>query len=159
ETWNGPAVLVALRREMPFDALDVVAATSAAQLLAMMAADGRDLVGAQRRATELDERLDVLGGIGEGLLDARDASAVLARAAAEVARRMGAGASSIMLIEGDELRLRASVGLPSEVRLGRGQRLDEGIAGWVRSEERRVGKEGRCGGGAAEEDEKGGGGR
>src|SRR5438093_12303229 len=34
EPWNGPAVLCALRREMPFDALDVVAATSAAQLLA-----------------------------------------------------------------------------------------------------------------------------
>lgn len=116
---------------MPFDALDVVAAGSAAQLLALMASDGRDLAGAQRRAAELDERLDVLGGIGEGLVDARDASAVLARAAAEVARRMGAGASSIMLVEGDELRLRASVGLPTDVRLGRGQRLDEGIAGWV----------------------------
>jgi two-component system, NarL family, nitrate/nitrite response regulator NarL len=131
ETWNGPAVLCALRREMPFDALDVVAATSAAQLLALMASDGRDLAGAQRRAAELDERLDVLGGLGAGLVDARDASAVLARAAAEVARRMGAGATSIMLIEGAELRLRASVGLPSEVRLGRGQRLSEGIAGWV----------------------------
>ncbi|MEO8633041.1 MAG: response regulator [Chloroflexota bacterium] len=131
ETWNGPAVLCALRREMPFDALDVVAATSAAQLLAMMASDGRDLAGAQRRAAELDERLDVLGGIGEGLVDARDASAVLARAAAEVARRMGAEATSIMLVEGDELRLRASVGLPSNVHLGRGQRLSEGIAGWV----------------------------
>ncbi len=131
ETWNGPAVLCALRREMPFDALDVVAATSAAQLLAMMASDGRDLASARRRAAELDERLDVLGGIGEGLVDARDASAVLARAAAEVARRMGAGATSIMLVEGDELRLRASVGLPSDVRLGRGQRLSEGIAGWV----------------------------
>jgi len=131
ETWNGPAVLCALRREMPYDALDVVAASSAAQLLALMASDGRDLAGAQRRASELHERLDVLGGIGEGLLDARDASAVLARAAAEVARRMGAGASSIMLVEGDELRLRASVGLPTDVRLGRGQRLDEGIAGWV----------------------------
>ncbi len=131
ETWNGPAVLCALRREMPFDALDVVAATSAAQLLAMMASDGRDLAGAHRRADELDERLDVLGGIGEGLVDARDASAVLARAAAEVARRMGAGATSIMLVEGDELRLRASVGLPSDVRLGLGQRLSEGIAGWV----------------------------
>ncbi|MGH2492340.1 MAG: response regulator [Candidatus Limnocylindria bacterium] len=131
ETWNGPAVLCGLRREMPFDALDVVAATSAAQLLALMASDGRDLAGAQRRAAELDERLDVLGGIGEGLIDARDASAVLARAAAEVARRMGAGASSIMLVEGDELRLRASVGLPTEVQLGRGQRLDQGIAGWV----------------------------
>jgi DNA-binding NarL/FixJ family response regulator/putative methionine-R-sulfoxide reductase with GAF domain len=131
ETWNGPAVLCALRREMPFDALDVVAATSAAQLLALMASDGRDLAGAQRRAAELDERLDVLGGIGGGLVGARDASAVLARAAAEVARRMGAGASSIMLVEGDELRLRASVGLPTEVRLGRGQRLDQGIAGWV----------------------------
>jgi DNA-binding NarL/FixJ family response regulator/putative methionine-R-sulfoxide reductase with GAF domain len=130
ETWNGPAVLCALRREMPFDALDVVAATSAAQLLAMMASDGRDLAGAQRRAAELDGRLDVLGGLGD-LVDARDASAVLARAAAEVARRMGAGATSIMLVEGGELRLRASVGLPSEVRLGRGQRLSEGIAGWV----------------------------
>jgi DNA-binding NarL/FixJ family response regulator/putative methionine-R-sulfoxide reductase with GAF domain len=116
---------------MPFDTLDVIAATSAAQLLAMMAADGRDLAGAQRRAADLDERLDVLGGLGAGLVDARDASAVLARAAAEIARRMGAGASSIMLIEGDELRLRASVGLPTEVHLGIAQRLGEGIAGWV----------------------------
>lgn len=131
ETWNGPAVLCALRREMPFDALDVIAAASAAQLLAMMASDGRDLAGAQRHAADLDERLDVLGGLGEGLVDARDASAVLARAAAEVARRMGAGATSIMLVEGDELRLRASVGLPTDVLLGRGQRLGEGIAGWV----------------------------
>jgi DNA-binding NarL/FixJ family response regulator/putative methionine-R-sulfoxide reductase with GAF domain len=131
ETWNGPAVLCALRREMPFDALDVVAATSAAQLLALMASDGRDLAGAQRRAAELNERLDVLGGIGEDLVDARDATAVLAHAAAEVARRMGADASSIMLVEGDELRLRASVGLPTDVHLGIGQRLGEGIAGWV----------------------------
>ena len=131
ETWNGPAVLCALRREMPFDTLDVIAATSAAQLLALMASDGRDLAAAQRHAAELDERLDVLGGIGDGLVDARDASAVLARAAAEVARRMGAGASSIMLVEGDELRLRASVGLPTDVHLGSGQRLGEGIAGWV----------------------------
>jgi len=131
ETWNGPAVLCALRREMPFDTLDVIAATSAAQLLALMASDGRDLAAAKRQAAELDERLDVLGGIGDGLVDARDASAVLARAAAEVARRMGAGASSIMLVEGDELRLRASVGLPTDVHLGSGQRLGEGIAGWV----------------------------
>jgi two-component system nitrate/nitrite response regulator NarL len=143
ETWNGPAVLCALRREMPFDALDVVAATSAAQLLALMASDGRDLAGAQRHAAELDERLDVLGGLGEGLVDARDASAVLARAAAEVARRMGAGATSIMLIEGDELRLRASVGLPSEVRLGRGQRLSEGIAGWVATSGEKIALSGR----------------
>ena len=143
ETWNGPAVLCALRREIPFDALDVVAATSAAQLLALMASDGRDLAGAQRRAAELDERLDVLGGLGEGLVDARDASAVLARAAAEVARRMGAGATSIMLIEGDELRLRASVGLPSEVRLGRGQRLSEGIAGWVATSGEKIALSGR----------------
>jgi two-component system nitrate/nitrite response regulator NarL len=143
ETWNGPAVLCALRREIPFDALDVIAASSAAQLLALMASDGRDLANAQRQATELDERLDVLGGIGEGLVDARDASAVLARAAAEVARRMGAGASSIMLVEGDELRLRASVGLPSDVHLGRGQRLDEGIAGWVATSGEKVVLRGR----------------
>jgi DNA-binding NarL/FixJ family response regulator len=36
-----------------------------------------------------------------------------------------------MLVEGDELRLRASIGLPKEVQIGRGQRLGEGIAGWV----------------------------
>ena len=143
ETWNGPAVFCGLRREMPFDALDVVAATSAAQLLAMMASDGRELASAQRRAAELDERLDVLGGLGGGLVDARDASAVLARAAAEVARRMGAGATSIMLVEGDELRLRASVGLPTEVRLGRGQRLSEGVAGWVATSGEKVVLNGR----------------
>src|SRR6267143_1896886 len=143
ETWNGPAVLCALRREVPFDALDVVAASSAAQLLAMMASDGRDLAGAQRQAAELDERLDVLGGIGEGLVDARDASAVLARAAAEVARRMGAGGTSIMLVEGDELRLRASVGLPKDVEIGRGQRLGEGIAGWVAASGERIVLRGR----------------
>jgi DNA-binding NarL/FixJ family response regulator/putative methionine-R-sulfoxide reductase with GAF domain len=143
ETWNGPAVLCALRREMPFDALDVVAASSAAQLLALMASDGRDLAGAQRRAAELYERLDVLGGLGAGLVDARDASAVLARAAAEVARRMGAGATSIMLVEGDELRLRASVGLPTNVELGRGQRLGEGIAGWVATSGEKITLRGR----------------
>lgn len=143
ETWNGPAVLCALRREMPFDALDVVAASSAAEILALMASDGRDLAAAQRRAAELDERLDVLGGIGQGLVDARDAGGVLARAAAEVARRMGAGASSIMLVEGDELRLRASVGLPKDVRLGRVQRLGEGIAGWVATSGEKVVLRGR----------------
>ncbi|MEP6694546.1 MAG: response regulator, partial [Chloroflexota bacterium] len=143
ETWNGPAVLSALRREMPFDALDVIAAASAAQLLAMMASDGRELASAQRYAAELDQRLDVLGGLGEGLVDARDASAVLARAAAEVARRMGAGATSIMLVEGDGLRLRASVGLPKSVQLGRGQRLDEGIAGWVATSGEKVVLRGR----------------
>src|SRR6266566_2434566 len=105
--------------------------------------NGPAVLCALRRETELDERLDVLGGIGEGLVDARDASAVLARAAAEVERRMGAGASSIMLIEGDELRLRASVGLPREVQLGRGQRLDEGIAGWVATSGEKVVLRGR----------------
>lgn len=143
ETWNGPAVLCALRREMPFDALDVVAATSAAHLLAMMASDGRDLAGAKRHAADLNERLDVLGGLGAGLVNARDASAMLARAAAEVARRMGAGATSIMLVEGDELRLRASVGLPTEVHLGSGQRLGEGIAGWVATNGEKVVLRGR----------------
>jgi DNA-binding NarL/FixJ family response regulator/putative methionine-R-sulfoxide reductase with GAF domain len=129
-TWNGPAVLCALRRQMPFDPVDVVAASSAATLLAMMASEGRELALAERRAGDLDERLGVLGEIGQGLVDAREASAMLARAAAEVARRMGAGATSIMLVEGDELRLRASVGLPN-VALGLGQRVGEGIAGWV----------------------------
>jgi len=61
----------------------------------------------------------------------------------EVARRMGAGATSIMLIEGDELRLRASVGLPTDVRLGRGQRVGEGIAGWVAASGEKVVLRGR----------------
>ena len=56
---------------------------------------------------------------------------------------MGAGATSIMLVEGDELRLRASVGLPTEVRLGRGQRLSEGIAGWVATSGEKVMLSGR----------------
>jgi DNA-binding NarL/FixJ family response regulator len=48
-----------------------------------------------------------------------------------------------MLVEGDELRLRASVGLPTEVRLGRGQRLSEGIAGWVATSGEKVALSGR----------------
>jgi hypothetical protein len=78
ETWNGPAVLCALRREMPFDALDVVAATSAAQLLALMASDGRDLAGAQQRAAEMDS-ISTCSAVSAGSVNARDATAVWPR--------------------------------------------------------------------------------
>jgi DNA-binding NarL/FixJ family response regulator len=49
---------------------------------------------------------------------------------------MGAGGTSIMLIEGNRLRVRASVGIG--VPLGHEQRVDEGIAGWVASRGERV---------------------
>jgi len=130
-TWSEPATLCALRREVPFDPVDVAGVTSAAHLVALMAHDGRELVESHRRAKTLDDRIAIAADLGTRLAEARDVSAALAHAAADVARRMGAGATSIMLVEGDELRLRAAVGLPPEVALGSGQRVGEGIAGWV----------------------------
>jgi DNA-binding NarL/FixJ family response regulator/putative methionine-R-sulfoxide reductase with GAF domain len=131
ETWNGPAILCALRREMPFDPVDVASAVSAGHLVALMAHDGRALAESANRANALDERIAISGDFGARLAAARDTSAALAGAAANVAQRMGAGATSIMIIEGDELRLRAAVGLPPGVELGSARRVGEGIAGWV----------------------------
>ena len=116
---------------MPFDAVDAAAAAAGARLLEMSALEGRSLAETLRQSASLEERLQVQEGIGDDLAHARNASAMLARAAAEVARRMGAGAASIMVVEGDQLRLRASVGLPTDVAMGGEQRVGEGIAGWV----------------------------
>ena len=131
EAWNGEAVLCGLRQEVPFDAVDAMAATAAARLLEMSALEGRALAETLRQSSALEERLEVMSRMGDELGRARDAGALLARATEEVARRMGAGAASIMVVEGDTLRLRASVGLPASAITGQGQRVGEGIAGWV----------------------------
>lgn len=131
DTWNGEAVLCGLRQDVPFDAIEAAGAAGGARLLEMSALEGRALAETLRQSASLEERLQVLSGIGDELAHARDASALLARAAQEVARRMGAGAASIMVVEGDQLRLRAAVGLPADVLVGTGQPMSEGIAGWV----------------------------
>src|SRR5256885_13254796 len=76
------------------------------------------------------------GGFLIGLEETRDAAARLAGAAEDIAARIGAGGRSIMLVEGNRLRVRASVGIG--VPLGHEQRLDQGIAGWVASRGERV---------------------
>ena len=131
DSWNGAAILCGLRQAVPFDAVDAEAAAAASRLLEMSALEGRSLAETLRQSASLEERLQVQAGIGDELAHARNASAMLARAAQEVARRMGAGAASIMVVEGDQLRLRASVGLPTEIAVGQEQRVGEGIAGWV----------------------------
>ena len=139
---TGSAILVALRGDVPFDAVDAAAVAAAARLLEMSALEGRTHAETLRQSAALEERLQVLAGINDELMHARDAGALLARATREVARRMGAGAASIMVVEGEELRLRASVGLPSDVA-GRRQRIGEGIAGWVAARGEKVVLRGR----------------
>ena len=103
--WNGDTILVGLREDLPFDAVEAVGAAAAARMVEMIASEGRVLAETLRQSDVLDDKL-------------RD-----------VARRMGAGAASVMVVEGDELRLRAAVGLPSDVRTR--QRIGEGIAGYA----------------------------
>ncbi len=129
ESWNGATVLVGLRGDVPFDPIEALGAAAAGRLLEMSALEGRALAETLRQSASLEERLQVLSGFGDELA-AHDVGALLARAAAEVARRMGAGAASIMLVEGERLRVRASVGLATEFASS-GQRVGEGIAGWV----------------------------
>lgn len=130
EAWNANAIVVGLREDIPFDAIEAFGATAAARLLEMSALEGRALAETLRQSASLEERLHVLSGMGDDLAHTRDPSAMLERATQEVARRMGAQAASIMVVEGDELRLRASVGLPSAAA-GVRRRIGEGIAGWV----------------------------
>ena len=125
------ALLCALRHTIPFDAVELASARAAAELLALSIADGRAVGQAQRDVASSADRLALHRELLRGLEEARDVSTLLARAADEIATRMGAAATSIMLVEGDTLRLRASVGLPPEIALGYEQPLDEGIAGWV----------------------------
>ena len=133
---EGEALLCALRHGVPFDTVELATANAAAELLAMSVRDGRSLAEARHDGLRHLDRVALLERLLAGLEETRDASAMLARAAEEIARSIGAGGASIMLVEGKELRVRASVGL--EVPLGHGQPMDEGIAGWVASKGEKV---------------------
>jgi DNA-binding NarL/FixJ family response regulator len=133
---DGEALLCALRHGVPFDAVELSTATSAAELLAMSVSDGRAIAEAKHETAQNNDRVALLEHLLTGIEETRDASALLARAAEDIAARMGAGGTSIMLVEGDHLRVRASVGIG--VPLGHEQRRDEGIAGWVASRGEKV---------------------
>jgi DNA-binding NarL/FixJ family response regulator len=133
---DGEALLCALRHGVPFDAVELTTASSAAELLSMSVGDGRAMADAKHEIAQNNDRVALLEHLLTGLEETRDASALLARAAEDIAARMGAGGTSIMLVEGDRLRVRASVGIG--VPLGHEQRVDEGIAGWVVSRGERV---------------------
>jgi DNA-binding NarL/FixJ family response regulator/putative methionine-R-sulfoxide reductase with GAF domain len=122
---NGASCLCALRRSVPFDALEVAGAYAASRLMATSIDDGRKLAAAERAgAARLVQR-----SLRHELEHTSDAAA-LSRAAALIAAGIDANGASIMLIDGAELHLRASVGLPTEM-LGHRQRIGEGIAGYV----------------------------
>jgi DNA-binding NarL/FixJ family response regulator/putative methionine-R-sulfoxide reductase with GAF domain len=133
---DGEALLCALRHGVPFDAVELSTASSAAELLAMSVGDGRAIADAKHESAQNNDRVALLEDLLTGLEETRDASALLARAAEDISTRMGAGGTSIMLVEGNRLRVRASVGIG--VPLGHEQRVDEGIAGWVASRGERI---------------------
>src|SRR5207244_1244283 len=133
---DGEALLCALRHGVPFDAVELSTASSAAELLAMSVGDGRAMADAKHESAQNTDRVALLERLLAGLEETRDASALLGRAAEEIASRIGAGGTSIMLVEGNRLRVRASVGIG--LPLGHEQRLDQGIAGWVASRGERV---------------------
>lgn len=137
DLWNGRAFLVALRRDVPFDPVEALAAKDAAELLEISVIEDRLLAETLRQSAEIGERVRILEDLGSELARSEDPSALLARAAQDVARRMGARAASIMVVEGDRLRLRASVGLPSSA-LGSAQRIGEGIAGWAAAHREKI---------------------
>ena len=117
--------LCALRHSVPFDAVEVAGAYAASRLMASSIDDGRKLASAERAgAARLVQR-----SVRRELEQTRDPAA-LARAAALIAASIDANGASIMLVDGAELHLRASVGLPNTM-LGHRQRLGEGIAGYV----------------------------
>src|SRR2546425_314802 len=133
---EGEALLCALRHEVPFDTVELATADAAAELLALSVRDGRSIAEARHDGLRQMDRVAMLEHLLGGLEETRDASALLARATEEIATRIGAAGTSIMLVEGNELRVRASVGLG--VPLGHTQRVDEGIAGWVASRGERI---------------------
>jgi DNA-binding NarL/FixJ family response regulator len=133
---DGEALLCALRHGVAFDAVELATASSAAELLAMSVHDGRAIAEAKHESAQNNDRMVLLEHLLTDLEETRDASTLLARAAEDIATRMGAGGTSIMLIEGNRLRVRASVGIG--VPIGHEQRKDEGIAGWVVSRGERV---------------------
>lgn len=121
----GASCLCAIRRSVPFDAIEVAGAFAAARLMATSIEDGRKLALAERAgAARLVQR-----SVRRELERTRD-TAALARAAALIAASIDANGASIMLVDGAELQLSASVGLP-QAMLGHRQRLGEGIAGYV----------------------------
>jgi DNA-binding NarL/FixJ family response regulator/putative methionine-R-sulfoxide reductase with GAF domain len=122
---SGASCLCALRRNAPFDAVEVSSAYAAARLMASSIDDGRKLAAAERAgAARLVQR-----SVRHELEHTRDAAA-LSRAAALIAASIDAQAASIMLVDGSDLHLSASVGLPKAL-LGHRQRIGEGIAGYV----------------------------
>jgi DNA-binding NarL/FixJ family response regulator/putative methionine-R-sulfoxide reductase with GAF domain len=133
---DGEALLCALRHGIPFDAVELSTASAAAELLAMSVGDGRAMADAKHENAQNNDRVALLENLLTGLEETRDASALLARAAEDIAARMGAGGTSIMLVEGKRLRVRASVGIA--VPVGHEQRVDQGIAGWVATRGERV---------------------
>ena len=133
---DGEALLCALRHGVPFDAVELSTASAAAELLGMSVGDGRAMADAKHENAQNNDRVALLEHLLTGLDETGDASALLARAAEDIATRMGAGGTSIMLVEGNRLRVRASVGIG--VPIGHEQRVDQGIAGWVASRGERV---------------------
>src|SRR2546430_6695618 len=133
---DGEALLCALRHGVPFDAVELSTASSAAELLAMSVGDGRAMADAKHESAQNTDRVALLEHLLTGLEETRDASALLARAAEDIASRIGAGGTSIMLVEGNRLRVRASVGIG--VPLGHAPRGGQGIAGGVASRGERV---------------------
>ena len=117
--------LCALRHTVPFDAIEVAGAYAASRLMASSIDDGRRLAMAERAgAARLVQR-----SVRHELERSRDPAA-LSRAAGLIAASIDANGASIMLVDGAELHLRASVGLP-QTMLGHRQRVGEGIAGYV----------------------------
>lgn len=117
--------LCALRHSVPFDALEIAGAYAVARFLASSIDDGRQLAAAERTgAARIAER-----SMRHELEHNRDGAA-MSRAAALIAASIDANGASIMLVDGAELYLTASVGLPKGM-LGHRQRIGEGIAGYV----------------------------
>ena len=117
--------LCALRHSVPFDAIEIAGAYAAARLMAGSIDDGRRLAAADRAgAARIAER-----SMRHELEHNRDGAA-MSRAAALIAASIDANGASIMLVDGAELYLTASVGLPKTM-LGHRQRIGEGIAGYV----------------------------
>ena len=79
---EGEALLCALRHGVPFDTVELATADAAAELLGLSVADGRALSDAQRETARHADRTALLRYLLTGLHETRDASALLARAAA-----------------------------------------------------------------------------
>ncbi len=117
--------LCALRHSVPFDALEIAGAYAVARFMASSIDDGRQIAAAHRTgAARIAER-----SMRHELEHNRDGAA-MSRAAAVIAASIDANGASIMLVDGAELYLTASVGLPKAM-LGHRQRIGEGIAGYV----------------------------